>query len=127
MGRVGFHLCFGKTQRIIWGTAVGHAAVACIGTLSILATCFGGFFACTDGSASTTVIGIAAVNVDTDLLIIFRTDSFLRILARRQDTISTDTIFEFRTRGITAARCIRAAEIPARHWVDTGTVAERFT
>lgn len=79
---------------------------------------FGGFCVRTGSTAGATVIGIGAVNVDTDVLLLSYTKRVFFILARSQDALSIDTILELRTRNITAARCICPAEILACIWID---------
>ena len=80
---VGFELFFRQAHRFCVGTAVYHVVTACVGALSLSAsTDFGGILVGTGGTAITAVIGIAAMNVDTDVLVIFRTERFRFILAR---------------------------------------------
>ena len=104
MQGVSFELIFWKAGRFCGGTAIYHIILACIGALSLrAATGFGGCFVCTYSTAGTTVIGIAAVDVDTDVLFVFCAKRFLRFLARSHDALPADAIFEFGTRDEAAA------------------------
>ena len=125
---VTLELFFRQTHRLCIGTAIDHAIVTCIGTFSLTAaTGFGRFLVRTSGSTGTAVTEIAAMDVDADVLFSSCTERILRILARSQDAFSPNTILEFRTRDITAARYICTAEILTRHGIDTGTAANHFT
>ena len=81
----------------------------------------------TGGTAGTAVIGIVAVDVDAQILLICRTNRFFCIGARCQDAFSVDTVLEFRTRYKTAARRICPTEFGARVRIDTRTAANHFT
>ncbi len=81
--RVTFELIFRQTQWFCIGTAIYCAILACINTLSLTAASgFGGFLVRTNGPASSAVIGMIAMDVDADGLIIACTKGFFRILAR---------------------------------------------
>ena len=81
--RVTFELFFGQTQWFCVGPAIYCATITCINTLPMAAACsFGSFLVRTNGPASSAVIGMIAMNVDADGLIIACTKGFFRMLAR---------------------------------------------
>ncbi len=124
---VTLELVLRQTHRLRVGTAIDHASLACIGTISLTAaTGLGRFLIRTYDSAGTAVTEIAAMNVDADVLLSSSTKRVLRILTRCQDAFSADTPLELRTGNITAARYICPTEIPARHGIDAGTAAKHF-
>ena len=83
MQRVAFKLIFWQAHRFCLGAAIYHGIIACIYTLSLIAAVsFGGAFVRTDSAAGATVVGIAVMDVDADVLIILFTNRFLFILAR---------------------------------------------
>ena len=78
-----FELIFRQTHRFCVGAAIDHVISACIGALSVSASgSFGGFLVGADGPAFTAVIGIIAMDVDADVLLIDCTNGFFLILAR---------------------------------------------
>ena len=83
MQGVSLKLIFWQTGRFCGGTAIYHIILAYIGALSLgAATGFGGFSVRADGAAGSAVIGIAAVNVDADVLFVFCAKRFFRFRAR---------------------------------------------
>ena len=81
--RVTFELIFRQTQWFCVGSAIDHVIFACINTLSLIASSrFGDSLVSADCSAFTAVIGMIAMDVDADGLIIACTKGFFRILAR---------------------------------------------
>ncbi len=101
---IAFELIFGETHWFCVRATIGHAVITCVGALSgIAATCPGCFLVRTGGIASPAVIGIVAMDVDAEVLVISRTKRFLLVLARGQDTFPINTAFEFRTRDKTGA------------------------
>ena len=69
--RITLELFFGQTHRICVGSAVEHVIIACIDALPLTASSgFGGFPVGTHETAGTAVIGIAAMNIDADVLIL---------------------------------------------------------
>ena len=108
-----------QAHRFCVGAAVYHAFIAGVGALALSAAAgFGGFLVGAGGTAGTTVIGIAAMNVDTDVLIISCAECFRFILTRGKNALAIDTFFEFRAGDKTAARCVCAAEFFACIGID---------
>lgn len=71
MHRIALELLFWQTHRLCIGTAVYHAVITCIGALALrAATCFGGFSIRTNSTACAAVIGVAGMDIDTDVLVI---------------------------------------------------------
>ena len=117
-----------QAHRFCVGAAVYHAFIAGIGALALSAAAgFGGFLVGAGGTAGTTVIGIAAMDIDADVLVITITERFRFILARGKNALAIDTFFEFRAGDKTAARSICAAEFCACVGIDARTVADHFT
>lgn len=71
MRRVVFELIFRQTHRLCVGATVDHVIITHICALPVFAAAgFGGFFVLTDGAACPAVIGIAAMDVDADVMAI---------------------------------------------------------
>ena len=104
MRRVTFKLFFRQAQRFCVGTAVYHVVIEGIGALALsTAAGFGGFLVGAGGTTGTTVIGIAAVDIDADVLVITITERFSFILARGKNALAIDTFFELRAGDETTA------------------------
>ena len=122
-----FELFFWHAHRFCVGTAVCHAVIAGIGALSLCAAAgFGGFLVGTAGAAGAAVIRIAAVYIDTEVLVISRAERFRFILARGKNALAIDTVLEFRAGDETAACGVCAAEFCARVGIDARAVADHF-
>ena len=128
MRRVTLELFLRQAHRFCVGAAIDHAVIAGVGALALSAAAgLGGFLVGAGGTAGTTVIGIAAMDIDADVLVITITERFRFILARGKNALAIDTFFEFRTGDKTAARSICAAELCACVGIDARTVADHFT
>ena len=93
-----------QAHRFCVGAAVYHAFIAGIGALALSAAAgFGGFLVGAGGTAGTTVIGIAAMDIDADVLVITITERFRFILARGKNALAIDTFFELRAGDETTA------------------------
>ena len=97
-------LIFRQTHRFCVRATIDHIVITCVGALSLdTATWTGCFLVRTGCIAGTAVIGIVAMDVDAEVLVISRAKRFLLVLARCQDTFPINTAFEFRTRDKTGA------------------------